>query len=182
MFHDSRSKQVVLVAHCVLNQSSKIDACAHYPGAIKEVTQILLDAGIGIIQMPCPELLCLGLDREVDVNTSRTVESEDTRVAELMRGEKSKFLCQAMLDTIVYQVEEYMKHGFQVVGLVGINGSPTCGVSTTWLEDREDQGRGIFIELLEKKLKDRSVSIDMVGIKARDMREAVAVVNRLLGN
>lgn len=182
MFHDSRSKKVLLVAHCVLNQNSKIDACAHYPGAIKEVTQILLDAGIGIIQMPCPELLCLGLDREVDVNSSRTVESEDTRVAELMRGENSKSLCQAMLDIIVYQVAEYMKHDFQIVGLMGINGSPTCGVNTTWLNDREFEGRGIFIEMLEKRLKDRAIFIDMVGIKARDTKKAVAAVNRLLGN
>ena len=181
MFSDQRSKKVVFVAHCILNQSAKIDACAHYPGAIKEISQILVDEGIGIIQMPCPELLCLGLDREVNAAASRTVESEDTRVAQLMRAEKSIHLCEAMLDTIVFQMEEYVKHDFQIIGLVGVNGSPTCGVNTTWFDDREYEGRGIFIELLEKKLKDRSICIEMVGIKARDPKEAVIAVNKLLG-
>lgn len=182
MFHDKRSKKVVLVAHCVLNQNSKIDDCAHYPGAITEVTQLLLDAGVGIIQMPCPEILCLGLDREVDENISRTIESEDTRVAGLMRAEKAKFRCQAMTDAIVYQIEEYRKRGFQVIGLVGINGSPTCGVNTTWADDREYEGCGIFIEMLEEKFKEKAIVVSMVGIKARDRLEAVSAVNTLLGN
>lgn len=182
MFHDKRSKKVVLVAHCVLNQNSKIDGCAHYPGAIREVTQLLLDAGVGIIQMPCPEIFCLGIDREVDVNISRTIESEDTRVAELMREEKSKFHCQEMTNAIIYQIEEYRKHGFQVIGLVGINGSPTCGVNTTWLDDREYEGRGIFIEILEEKLKEKDIDVSMVGIKARDKLEAVSAINRLFRN
>ncbi|AJQ26160.1 hypothetical protein JBW_00808 [Pelosinus fermentans JBW45] len=38
--------------------------------------------------MPCPELLYLGLDREVDPRMSRTVESEDTRVAKRMKEAK----------------------------------------------------------------------------------------------
>ena len=68
MFDDKRSRKVILVAHCVFNQNAKLDRCAHYPGPIKEAAEILLDSGIGIIQMPCPELLALGLDREVEVD------------------------------------------------------------------------------------------------------------------
>jgi predicted secreted protein len=129
--------------------------------------------------MPCPELLYLGLDREVDQRTSHTVESEDTRVAKRMREEQSKFLCQSMVDCIVYQVEEYMKHGFTIVGLIGINGSPTCGINTTWADDQEFEGRGIFIEILEKALKDKGIFIHMVGITARDPKHAVAALERL---
>lgn len=85
LFQDKRSKKIVLAAHCVLNQNSKIDACTHYPGVILEATKALLNTNVGIIQMPCPELLYLGLDREVDPRMSRTVESEDTRVAKRMK-------------------------------------------------------------------------------------------------
>lgn len=77
MFKDKRSRKIVLVAHCVLNQNSKIDGCAHYPGPIKEVIELLISAGCGIVQLPCPELMHLGLDRRTDRQSSRTIETED---------------------------------------------------------------------------------------------------------
>ena len=63
MFTDARSKRVIFVAHCLLNQNSISDGTADYPGANEEILQILLKAKVGIVQMPCPELCCLGLDR-----------------------------------------------------------------------------------------------------------------------
>lgn len=168
------------MAHCILNQNSKIDACAHYPGAIKEAVQTLLDAEVGLLQMPCPELLCLGLDRQADPTANSTVESEDTRVAQLMLEAKTRRLCKTFVDHIVYQIEEYLRNGFQIVGLIGINGSPTCGVDTTWSDDREYEGYGVFIELLVQGLKEKAIALDMVGIKAKDPAQAVADIKALL--
>lgn len=179
MFQDKRGKKIVLTAHCFLNQNSKIDQCAHYPGVILEATKTLINTGAAIIQMPCPELFYLGLDRDVDLQTNRTVESEDTRVAKRMQEEKAKVLCKSMADGIVYQIEEYIKLGFEIVGLIGMNGSPTCGVNTTWEDGQELKGKGIFIELLEKTLKDKGISINMIGITARDPIHAVAAVKKL---
>lgn len=180
MFQDKRGKKIVLVAHCFFNQNSKIDECAYYPGAILEVAKALINTEVGIIQMPCPEIFYLGLDREVDPKANRTVESEDTRVAKRMQEEQSKTLCKSMVDSIVYQVEEYLKHGFHIVGLIGMNGSPTCGINTTWHDGQELEGKGIFIEILEKALKDRDIFINMVGITARDPKHAVSAVEKLL--
>lgn len=179
MFQDKRSKKIVLVAHCVLNQNSKIDACAHYPGAILEAAESLLHSGAGIIQLPCPELLYLGLDREADPKADRTIESEDTRVAERMQEDKCRLLCQSLIDSVVYQVEEYIKHGFHIIGIVGINGSPTCGVEITWTDDQELAGRGIFIDMLQKALAARGIDIDMVGITARDPKLADTAIQSL---
>lgn len=180
MFQDRRGKKILLVAHCILNQNSKIDACAHYPGAIREAVQAILDAEIGIIQLPCPELLCLGLDREADRDAVRSIESEDTRVAERMKEAKALRICKEIAGNIVYQIEEYQKHGFQVIGLLGVNCSPTCGVDTTWGEDKEYEGRGVLIEILESELQKRGISLAMAGIKAKDPEHAVAVVKNLV--
>jgi predicted secreted protein len=81
VFEDRRSKRVVLVAHCVLNQNVKLDACAHYPGAIEELAAELVRRGLGIVQLPCPELACLGLDRQKEPDSRPSVSSEDTRIA-----------------------------------------------------------------------------------------------------
>ena len=63
MFTDKRSKRVIFVAHCILNQNAISDGTADYPGSHVDIIRTLLDAQVGIIQMPCPELCCLGLDR-----------------------------------------------------------------------------------------------------------------------
>jgi predicted secreted protein len=182
LFNDKRSKKVVFVSHCILNQNPKLDACAHYPGTIKETAEVLLGADIGIVQMPCPEFLYLGLDRGVDYGTNPSVESEDTRIAVCMNEEKSKCLCTNLVHDIVYQIEEYQKFGFNIVGLIGINGSPTCGVETTWYGGGEHQEPGIFIKMLGKELKKKSINIKMVGIKAMDAKEAVTKTKKLLGD
>lgn len=182
MFNDKRSKKVVFVAHCVLNQSAKIDQCAHYPGAIKEVAELLVNSGIGIIQMPCPEILYLGLDREVDEATKPTIESEDSRVFERMSEEKSQALCKKIVNNMVYQIKEYEKHNFEVIGLIGINGSPTCGIETAWGEGIETNENGVFIKLLKDELWKNNISIKMIGIKAYNPEQTVKSVKELIGS
>lgn len=53
----------MFVAHCVLNQNSISDGTACFPGCIPEIVDTLRAPDVGIVQMPCPELHCLGLDR-----------------------------------------------------------------------------------------------------------------------
>lgn len=62
-FNDARSKKVIFVAHCILNQNARINKCAYSPSVINPVIQELIKRGIGIIQMPCPETQILGLGR-----------------------------------------------------------------------------------------------------------------------
>jgi len=182
MFTDVRSKKVFFVAHCILNQNAKIDRCAHYPGAMREVTQALLDAGVGIIQMPCPELLYLGLDRQAEKDKETTVESEDTRVGELMNKTVPKVLCGKISYDLIYQIKQYQLNGFKVVGMLGINGSPTCGVETTWEDGKENAGSGIFIKIFKEECADQGVSIPIRGIKAQDPQSALDTLNELLAS
>jgi predicted secreted protein len=180
MFTDKRSKKVILVAHCILNQNAKINACAYYPGIIKEAMEVFLDAGVGLIQLPCPEFFYLGLDREVIPGAKSTIESEDTRVARRMNEKQSRELCQQVINNIVYQVNEYRKHDFEIVGLVGINCSPTCGVDTTWSDDNEHLGQGVFIKMLSDELAERQITMKMVGIKAREPNQAISAIKEML--
>ena len=63
-FGDCRSMKVVLVPHCALNQNSRLARCAELPAGVEELVAGLLKRNIGIIQMPCPELMLIALDRE----------------------------------------------------------------------------------------------------------------------
>jgi predicted secreted protein len=180
MFEDKRSKRIVLVAHCILNQNVKIDGCAYYPGVMREAAELLLASGCGIVQLACPELMHLGLDRQVERQSPRTIESEDTRVARLMTGSAGRLLCRRIAEHAVYQVQEYSRNGFEVVGMLGINGSPTCGVETIWSEGQEEQGRGVFIQELDRACQNLGLLLPTKGIKAANPREAVATATRML--
>ena len=180
MFTDARSKKIILVAHCILNQNAKIDRCARYPGASREVTQALLDAGVGLIQIPCPELQYLGLDRQVEKDKETTIESEDDRVALLMNKTVPKVLCGKISYDLIYQIKQYQLNGFTVVGMLGVNGSPTCGVETTWTEGKETDGSGIFVKIFKEECADQGVKIPIRGIKAQEPREALNTLQELL--
>ncbi len=180
MFDDQRSKKIIFVAHCVLNQNAKIDRCGRYPGAIVEVAQALISSGVGIVQMPCPEIMALGLDRQVEQGKSSTIEAEDERVAELMRQETNQSICRKVAADLVYQIMQYQRNGFCVLGVLGMNGSPTCGVETRWGNMREEKGNGVLIEALVKKCEAAQISLPMRGIKAQEPEDALKKLKDLL--
>lgn len=93
MFNDGRSKSVIFVAHCILNQNSISDGTASYPGFINEILDLLTSSDVGIIQLPCPELHCLGLDRGNFHGCSIPIIEENTRIRNVMNQSTSKAFC-----------------------------------------------------------------------------------------
>ena len=85
MFEDGRSKKVVFIAHCFLNQNSISDGTAVYPAVFRNVIELFMNADIGIVQMPCPEFCCLGLDRGNICGTDFPVVIENTRIRAEMK-------------------------------------------------------------------------------------------------
>src|SRR5947199_251422 len=54
---------VAFVAHCLLNQNSKVRDGAHCAGVYSPIIDVLRERGWRIEQMPCPELAFAGLNR-----------------------------------------------------------------------------------------------------------------------
>jgi predicted secreted protein len=180
VFTDARSRKIVLVAHCILNQNAISDGTADFPGSDEGILRELLQAGVGILQLPCPELNCLGLDRGDPAGGERPVIEENTRIREAMGHTAPARILAALVERVVFEVEEYRRHGFTIVGLVGINRSPSCGVNTTSRIDQEEPGRGVFIEALRDALSVRGIHVDMIGIKASQPEQARQRVEELL--
>ncbi|MEA4938289.1 MAG: 2-thiouracil desulfurase family protein [Christensenella sp.] len=181
MFHDARSRKVVFVSHCFLNQNSISDGTADFPAANLPVVSLLLEYNVGIVQMPCPELLCLGLDRGDVHGGERPVIVENTRIRAALQAQTPAKKLQQLAEQVVYQIEEYRKNGFAIVGVIGINRSPSCGVETTSDHGEEVAGQGLFFAALKQELDARGISLPMIGIKANEPERAVEAVSRLLG-
>ncbi len=178
MFTDKRSRKVVFLAHCLLNQNAISDGTAVHPAAFREVVRLLLDNDVGLVQMPCPELCCLGLDRGDPRGVERPVTVENTRIRREMQNPPAARRLEALVDQVLWQIEEYHRHGFEIIGLIGADRSPNCGVETTSDHDTEIPGRGLFIAALSRRLEEEGLSIPMIGLKGGG--DAAAKVQTLL--
>ena len=152
MIQDRRSKKVILVSHCLLNQNSVVYGLAKRPSMVKELIDLLHELNIGIVQLPCPETLHLGLRRFWQVR-----EQYDTQ--------GFRELCREVLKYIITYVREYLVNGYEVVGVIGIAGSPSCGIHHTssgnWrgnplsaTEPKRVRGMGVFMEELLSSLRE----------------------------
>ena len=180
MFTDQRSKKIVLVSHCILNQNSISDGTADFPGTNESIVKLLMESNIGIIQLPCPELSCLGLDRGNVHGGERDVIVENTRIRQQLETDRSAKMIQHLVDQTLFQIKEYINNGFSILGVIGINRSPSCGVQTTSKNNQEVIGEGVFMERLRQELEKNDIQIDMVGIKALETDAAIDSIQRMI--
>jgi len=180
MFNDARSKKVVIAAHCLLNQNSISDGTAEMPSQFDAIINLFTSNKIGIIQLPCPEFLCLGLARRDEGGAKRELLEENTRIRTLMCEEGNVETLRNRAQEIAKQLEDYRKYHFKILGLIGINRSPSCGVDTTTIDGRETEGRGIFVKILEDEFLLKNIRLKMVGVKTSREEESVEKIRNLL--
>ncbi len=178
MFQDGRSKRIALIAHCILNQNSISDGTAVYPASFRDVIDFFLSRDIGIVQMPCPELCCLGLDRGNPLGAESPVVVENTRIRRAMETGEAHERLSALIEHVTRQVLEYQRYGFEIVGIVGANRSPNCGVDTTSDDGMEVPGMGLFMEGISDNLAKAGVAVPMIGLKSTD--DIMGKLRRLL--
>jgi predicted secreted protein len=114
---DARSRKIAIVCHCILNANSKVEGLALYAG-IHPLVAKLAEHGIGVIQMPCAEMTALGMRRW-------------GQTREQYEGIPFVEHCRTLSEETLALVKEYQRCGYQIVGVVGVDGSPTCGVTTS---------------------------------------------------
>jgi len=171
---DGRSRKVLFVAHCALNQNARHVDCADFPALMKPLLAAVAEREIGIVQLPCPELMVLGMGRDRDVPPLDTIRE----ALELPDAEPR---LRRLIDQVVYQLEEYRFQGFTVLGILGKNGSPSCGVETTSFKQGFGPGEGIFFRMLAETLKEKGLPIPIKGIDDHRQEETMKWLDERLG-
>jgi|GEM_PF-302196 predicted secreted protein len=176
-FNDARSKKVIIVAHCILNQNARIDTCASAPSAIPKIPEYLIQHEIGIIQWPCPELNFLGLGRQgQDYNVlNGSYHHEDVELYDQISVPEGRSYLKSVSANIAYQIKEYQRHGFRVLGILGILGSPTCGVGLKYYK-KITPGNGALIEELINTLRAENLEVEIKGISDDQPDENLVII------
>lgn len=178
----------MFVSHCLLNENVRFPGGATCGGAVPEVAARYVDAGIGLCQMPCPEQRAWGGVRKrylLRLYGRRALRWRLVRRMTLAVATAwTRVVYRRLARTVADDIADYRASGFEVVEIVGVGGSPSCGVWTTLdLDDafaamaRRDPdsdrrstnravvadnvvpGRGLFIECLDRALRSRRLGI-----------------------
>lgn len=132
---DSRGRRVVLLSHCLLNQNVRYLGGANRVAGFQEVVDDYLARGVGIHQLPCPEARAWGgvLKRLMLLAYG----AGGTPWGPLARWLLGPFVGYTRLRyarlarAVASEVTDYRRSGIEVVGVVGVAGSPSCGVRST---------------------------------------------------
>jgi predicted secreted protein len=180
VFNDARSKKVVVVAHCVLNQNARIDTCATAPAVFPKILEALVERQIGILQYPCPELGFLGMGRQGQdcASWDGSYQHESGEVYDQMTVPEGREYLSGLAENLVYQIKEYKKYGFKVLGVLGILASPTCGVGLKYYKGL-DEADGAFIEELKKAFDEAGLDLPIRGLNDLEPDENVALIQEL---
>ncbi|MFA5576764.1 MAG: CD3072 family TudS-related putative desulfidase [Tissierellaceae bacterium] len=169
-----REKKIVVLSHCILNANSKVEGLSQYGGILRDYIDMLADKAIGIIQLPCPEMILYGIKRWGHV--------KDQFHTPFFRQQS-----RIMLEPIVQQLRNYVDFGYEIVGVIGIDGSPSCGVNFTCSGDfggeisditdmdkvrdslRDVNEMGVFMEEFKRLLEDEKLDIRFLAIDEGDV-------------
>lgn len=132
-----RGKQIIFTAHCVLNQNSVIREWERAQGGFNDIIRVLLDYNISIVQLPCPEFTFLG-----EARPPKTKEEYD--IPQYRR------ICEQLAEKTIEQIKEYITYGYKIIGVLGIEGSPSCDILGK---------KGIFMEELTQLMEKENIGL-----------------------
>lgn len=127
-----------MVAHCILNQNSRAKGIELAPAGLLDGIQELIRRGWGIVQLPCPELI-YGLDR-------------NPRPIEHYASPGFIKHCAKLAKQVAAQLRAYTAQGIALEAIVGMDGSPSCGINYVHGLHAKLSGQGIFIQKLLQEL------------------------------
>lgn len=187
--HDARSGRVAIVSHCLLNQNTRYPGGAACPGVAVDAVRAYVDEGVGLLQMPCPEQRTWGGVRRPPmlwVLRHRRLSSSLRPLLPVVRR-YLRWRYAWMARTVARDAADAVGAGQQVVGVLGVAGSPSCGVRTTldldvalarvsrsqdavtarWLRQdvvaaAQRPGTGLFVEELQKRFAARGIEVPFV--------------------
>lgn len=159
----------------MLNQNARFPGIAVKEGSFEEFIEIITKKGIGIEQLPCLECLGWGgVARKtyfrfqplvfcfIDKKTFPFI-----RICYSIWLYHFSWLCKKEASKVVNKIQDYLNSGYEVLGIVVSNDSPTCGVTVT-------------IDLLEAAKKIKSLGFKAEYLKNPDFKNMQTIIPSLL--
>lgn len=177
---DARSRRVVFVSNCLLDQNVRYLGGAEAPGVVPSAIERFVREGVGLRQMPCPEQIAWGgvmkrlILRAYGAGWAYRLRAIVLPVFLLY----TRVRYWRIARRVAAEIADFVRSGVEVVGVVGVGDSPSCGVDHTLDLRRSlpvvasaatfdkravrsllERGQGLFVAALRKQLRRRRLSI-----------------------
>jgi len=110
-----KDKKIVLIAQCLVNPYCRVHILGQNFPLSKQLLDYFMDRKIGVIQYSCPETTAMGLMR----NPQGRQQYDNI----FFRDH-----CKELLKVPMLMVKEFIKNGYRLIGFIGLENSPTCGI------------------------------------------------------
>jgi predicted secreted protein len=178
--NDARSGRIVAVIHCILNQNTRDPGAAISPAVSEKIVNMLLKHQVGIIQLPCPEMVCLGLKRE---------RPKGFKIRDVLDTYSGVRCCRVLGSAVADQIQEYILNNNAVLGIVGGDvESPGCAVhrkADLGTGDELTEKSGVFMKALENELQGRGLRIPFLPMRESSIKlfqEDIESLDQLLSH
>lgn len=156
-----KTKYFVIVAHCLLNPSTRVHLLGRRFGVAKKICDYFLSKNIAVIQLPCPEFTAMGYWRN----------PQGRQQYDNLFFRKH---CKESLETYLDMICELKRNGHTPLCFVGIQGSPTCSIhwgkhkcnkykTESMNEDpkatNSESIYGVMTTVLDEMLKERQIEM-----------------------
>ena len=179
-------KRILMVSHCLLNTASKVErykepSIQAEECLRKEVLRKAIEEGVQLIQLPCPEFIMYGAKR-----WGHTFEQFDNPFY--------RQKCREILMPLMLELKEYAaQNDVCLLGVLGIDGSPSCGVKYTcrgpWGGEFSGrnvepvlkqaglaEGPGVLMEVLMEMLEENGLKLPVEGLFAKEPERALRLI------
>lgn len=172
-------KKLAIVSHCLLNPHSKVRGSKLPVHTFIPLINKILFAESGIYQLSCPEQTYLGCNR-----WSQSREQYDNP---FYRNH-----CRKIAAAMINELIEYSKNGYSILFLLGIKGSPSCGIEQTYSAQwggkissavepgNFSAGSGVFMEVLREILENSNLVFPMFDVDESDIEATLIKLKELL--
>ncbi len=170
---DLRSRRMVVVIECILNQNVRDPGAASFAAMNEGVVMRCAQQRVGIVQMPCPEVACLGPARRRGRGQS---------IRDALDTPAGRAICARLADDTIRRLGEYRAQGHEVLAVLGGNAeSPGCAVVADG--DALAPRSGLLMRALAEGFAQRGIDVPFRGIRDADaasLAEDLAWLDALL--
>lgn len=150
IFHHEKYEEAIAVSFCVMDQFMRAKGAKMYKKNLHTpIIEWAINNNIAIIPLPCPEYSFEGIDR-----SAAGIERYDTP--------KYRKHCEELASRAINLLKDHINKGIKIKAVVGVDGSPSCGVNYSTKNTVNFYGPGIFMN--EMMIQSINLKLKFLGI------------------
>ena len=164
----NRSKKFIFVPFCLMAQAYQAQGIVKYEwkSSIKPIMKLLIDNDINIVQMSCTE-----------ATFNNSLIREPKGLSKYNTYEFNEH-CQEKASQVIDQIKSIINSGYEVIGVLGIEQSPSCCVNYIYTNKGNEKRKGIFIEKIYEGIKEYNIPI--IGINRKYIRKSLLEIAKVI--